>query len=156
MVAFGSDTVVKGACWCFYYKLCVLEWLNSCQAEVWLAIYLVNFFPSLKILKWRKQFWVLNLIDHICMSIRLFLTKNATLFLHFKTFFCCATCVVTVRWLASLSALWVTQRKPCLWKEGKETQEHMELSTLNNLCAMLSASKNDFSCLSYCNWAILI
>lgn len=38
------------------------------------------------------------------MSISLFLTKNAKHFLNFKTFFCCATCVVTVWWLTSLSA----------------------------------------------------
>lgn len=158
MVALGSGAVVKSACWCFYYKMCVVEWLNSCQTEVWPDTYLGIFSISLKNLKWRNQFWGLNFFDCICLSISLFLTKkkNALLFLHFKTFFCCATYGVTVRWLASLSALWVAQRKPCLWKGGRETQEHMELSTLSNLCAVLSASKDDFSRLSYCNWAILI
>jgi len=90
------------------------------------------------------------------MSISLSLTKNAMLFLRFKASsvvqcvcgYCSMTCI-------TLSALGCS-KKAVPGKEGKETPEHMELSTLNNLCAMLSASKDGFSRLSYCNWAILI
>lgn len=117
MVPFGSDDVVKGDCWCFCYKLCVLEWLHSCQAEAWLTIYLLIFSRSLKIPKWIKRYefrilwWYLLIYQSICY-------KNAMLFLPFKTFFCCATHVVTGWWLASLSTV-CCSKKAMPVKEGK-------------------------------------
>lgn len=46
----------------------------------YLAIYLGIFSPSLKILNWRSQFWVLNFFDLICLSISLFLPKHLCFF----------------------------------------------------------------------------
>lgn len=70
--------------------------------------------------------------------------KNLVLFLHFKTSFCCATSVIAVWWRALLPALLVSPKSHACEKEGKETQKHMELSTLSNLCAMQFLSNDDF------------
>lgn len=47
MVLFGSDAVAKGACWCFCYKLYVLEDFIPASLA-WLAIYLLIFIPFIK------------------------------------------------------------------------------------------------------------
>lgn len=92
MVPFGSDAVVKGDCWCFCYKLCVLEWLHSCQAEAWLTIYLLFFFRSLKIPKWRKCYeFRISLMISVNLSV--YLLQKCYAFPSFQNFLLlCNTC----------------------------------------------------------------
>lgn len=81
---------------CICYKLYVLEWLNSCHAEVWLAIYSGFLSPLLIFFKIKKKKKSTTLLSSEFLCWYLFVYQpfskiKAVLFLHFQTF-CCATC----------------------------------------------------------------
>lgn len=125
-----------------YYELCVLEWLHSCQVEAWPNIYSRFLFFLLKMYKEESfEFWI-SLFTFVCLSTH-FLQKSYS-FPSFPNFIllcnisdCCLLTCIAPSTLGS-------SKKPCVWKGGgKETQKHMELSTLSNLCAMQFLSKDD-------------